>query len=120
MPGTGVGFSPCDGACAAIFKASSLRMPIAAAFWVLRFLGGFAIFGCDVSISSILRKAGLYAQNVVCRHNQAKVRQDWESASSVPFATVKVVRLTEERRCKNASLERAIWKCRRLDWAAWE
>ena len=43
MPGTEVGFLPGEGACAAIFKARSLRMPIAAAFWVLRFSVGFAM-----------------------------------------------------------------------------
>jgi hypothetical protein len=59
---------------------------------MLRFSVNFAMFGCDVSISSVLRKAGMYAQNVVCGQNQAKDWQDRESGSSIPFATVRVMR----------------------------
>ena len=54
--------------------------------------GRFRHVGCDASISSVLRDADLYAQNVVCRQNQAKIWQDRESGSSTSFATVKVVR----------------------------
>ena len=89
-----VGFSPTEGACAAIRRASSFRISMAALFLPFLLLSFLFLSGrlsaCFATLPSLLFQGTAEtlrcAQNLISKQDQAKNRQDRESAFyELPF-----------------------------------